>query len=101
MTTNPTRVRVSGPLAPHAAAFGEELIGRGYPPKRAGRHVQLLAQLSCWLEQEGLTAEEMTQERVAAFVEARRASYGDSPTVSWVLTLLGFLPALAGHPRCH
>jgi site-specific recombinase XerD len=98
MTTDPTRVRVSGPLAPHAAGFAEELIRRGYPPKRAGRHVQLLAQLSCWLEQEGLTAEDLTQERVAAFLEARRASYGESPTLSWVLTLLGFLPALAVAP---
>lgn len=98
MTTDPSRVRVSGPLAVHAVGFGEELTRRGYPLERAARHVQLLAALSRWLEEEGLTAE-LTEQRVAEFLEARRAEgYVEVPTVRWVMTLLGYLPALRVAP---
>lgn len=95
MTNDPTRVRVSGPLAVHAVGFGEELTRRGYPPERAARHVQLFAGLSRWLQAGGLTADDLTVERVAEFLEARRAEgYAEVPTVGWVVTLLGYLPAL-------
>lgn len=63
MTNDPTRVRVSGPLAVHAVGFGEELARRGYPPERTARHVQLLAGLSRWLQAGGLTADDLTAER--------------------------------------
>jgi len=99
MTNDPSRVRVSGPLAVHAVGFGQELTRRGYPPERAARHVQLLASLSRWLEREGLTAEELTAERVAGFLEVRRAEgYAEVPTLGWVITLFGFLPALRVAP---
>ncbi len=95
MTNDPSRVRVSGPWAVHAVGFGEELTRRGYPAERAARHVQLLAGLSRWLQAEGLTADDLTVERVAEFLEARRAEgYAEVPTVGWVITLLGYLPAL-------
>jgi integrase/recombinase XerD len=95
MTNDPTRVRVSGPLAEHAVGFGEELTRRGYPPERAARHVQLLAGLSRWLQADGLTADDLTAERVAEFLEARRAEgYAEVPTAGWVITLLGYLPAV-------
>ena len=54
MRFDPSRVRVSGPLATHAIVFGEQLLQAGYPPERAVRHVQLLAQLSRWMEARGL-----------------------------------------------
>ena len=73
MTREPSRVRVSGPLAKHAAGFGEELFRRGYPTERATRHVQLLAQLSRWLDRQGLGECDLIEERVAQFLEARRA----------------------------
>ncbi len=96
MTRNPNRVRIHGPLAVHAVGFAEELTRRGYPPERAVRHVQLLAHLSRWLEAEGLTSGELTEERVNAFLKARRAEgYAEVPTTRWVVTLLGYLPALS------
>ena len=99
MTTDPIRVRVSGPLAVHAVGFGEELTRRGYPPEGVARHVRLLAGLSRWLQAHGLTAEDLTAERVAEFLEARRAQgYAEVPTVGWAITLLGFLPALQVAP---
>jgi len=74
MTADPSRVRVSGPLAGQAAGFGEELIRRGYPPERAARHVGLLAGLSGWLDRQGLVGEGLTEERVAEFLATRRAA---------------------------
>ncbi|MGH7748873.1 MAG: tyrosine-type recombinase/integrase, partial [Candidatus Dormibacteria bacterium] len=99
MTVDPSRVWVSGPLAPYAPSFGEELLRRGYPPERAARHVGLLAGLSRWLERQGLSAADLTEERVAAFLSQRRAEgYSEVPTLRWAMTLLGFLPALGVVP---
>jgi site-specific recombinase XerD len=95
MTNDPFRVRVSGPLAGHAKGFGEELLRRGYPSERAARHVQLLAQLSRWMQRRGLDEGDLNEEKVAEFLSARRADgYCDNPSLSWVLTLLGFVPGL-------
>lgn len=95
MTNDPCRVRVSGPLAEHAMGFGKELLRRGYPVERAARHVQLLAQLSRWMECQGLGEQGLNEEKVAEFLRARRAvGYYDKPSLSWVLRLLGFVPGL-------
>lgn len=95
MTDDPCRVRVSGPLAEHAMSFGEELLKRGYPGERAARHVQLLAQLSRWMERQGLGERDLNEDNVAEFLRARRADgYYDKPSLSWVLGLLGFVPGL-------
>src|SRR5436190_14603522 len=95
MTTEPSRVRVRGPLAKHAVGFGDELFRQGYPPERATRHVQLLAQLSRWLERQGLGEHDLSEERVAQFLEARRADgYAETPTLRWALKLLSLVPAL-------
>ena len=99
MTTDPSRVRVRGPLAPYAPSFGAELLRRGYPPTSAARHVGLLAGLSSWLEGHQLTAGELSEERVAEFLSERRAEgYASVPTLSWAVTLFGFLPALGVVP---
>lgn len=95
MTADPSRVRVSGPLAGQAAGFGEELIRRGYPPERAARHVGLLAGLSGWLDRQGLGGEGLTEERVAEFLVARSAAgYAEVPSLRWAMTLLGWVPGL-------
>ena len=99
MEREPSRVRVSGPLARHAAGFAEELFRQGYPSERATRHVQLLAQLSRWLEGQGLGERDVSEERVAQFLEARRADgYAETPTLRWALKLLSFVPALEVAP---
>lgn len=95
MATDPFRVRVNGPLAEHRDGLARELMRRGYTPERASRHLQLLAQLSRWLEGQGLAASDLSEERVAEFLEARRADgYYEKPSLSWVMALLGFVPAL-------
>lgn len=95
MTNDPCRVRVTGPLAEHAMGFGEALLKRGYPGERAARHMQLLAQLSRWMERQGLGERDLNEERVAEFLRARCTDgYYDKPALSWVLRLLGFVPGL-------
>ncbi len=95
MTRDLSGVRVSGPLAGHAAGFGDELIRRGYPLERAARHVQLLAGVSRWLDAHGLSANELTEERVGEFLAFRRAEgYAEVPSSAWAMTLLGWVPGL-------
>ena len=99
MTMDPCRVRVSGPLAGYAAGFREELLACGYPGERAARHLQLLAQLSRWMDFQGLDDRDLSERRVADFLSARRADgYYDKPSLRWVLGLLGHVPGLEVAP---
>jgi integrase/recombinase XerD len=99
MTTHPNRVRVTGPLSVHAVSFGEELLRRGYPPEGAANRVHLLAHLSRWLHDQGLTGADLTEDRLAQFLEARRAAgYALVPTLRWAVTLLGWVPGLVVAP---
>ena len=92
---DPSRVRMRGPLADFTVGFAQELDRRGYPRERVTRHLQLFAHLSRWLEREGLAAEELNQERVAEYLETRRAQgYAEVPSQRWVTTLLGWVPGL-------
>src|SRR5260370_35443743 len=99
MTTDPYRVRVSGPLAVHAPALASELIRRGHAPERAARDVQLLAQLSRWMQGQGLAACDLSEETIAQFLAARTAAgYAEKYSTRWMLSLLGRAPPLTGTP---
>lgn len=67
-----SRVRVSGPLAGHAAGFAGFLAEAGYTPLSARNQVGVLAHLSRWMEGRGLGPGELTGERLAEFLVARR-----------------------------
>lgn len=56
------RVRLSGPLERYAVGFGAELLRRGYSRFTTRLHLQLLANLSRWLEAEGCDAGDVTPE---------------------------------------
>src|SRR5258708_39954056 len=99
MTTDPYRVRVSGPLAMHARELAGELLGRGHAPERAARHVQLLAQLSRWMQGQGLAACDLSEETIAQFLAARTAAgYAEKYSTRWMLSLLGRVPPLTVTP---
>ena len=70
---DPLRVRVTGPLARHAAGFRAELVARGYAPGSQALQLQLAAELSRWLEAQGLGVSDLTSERVEQFFQMRRA----------------------------
>jgi integrase/recombinase XerD len=64
----------SGPLAWHAAGYGSWLAARGYSRWTVSHRLWQLDLLSRWLERERLRPDELTCERVEAFVAARRAA---------------------------
>ena len=68
----PSRVRITGPLAPHAVGFRQRLGQYGYTPNAASNQLQLMAHVSRWLEGCGLGLDELTPERVEEFLAHRR-----------------------------
>jgi integrase/recombinase XerD len=68
-----SEVRVRGPLAGYAVGFAEFLAGQGYTPGSVRLQMHLVAQLSRWLDAEGLTAAGLTELEAERFVAARRA----------------------------
>jgi hypothetical protein len=48
------RKKFCGPLAPYVDGLREELSALAYAPSTVTSHLALWAQLSCWLERQGL-----------------------------------------------
>jgi integrase/recombinase XerD len=70
--SRPSRVRVTGPLAPFAAGFRQELAWQGYTLHSAGNQLQLMAHASRWLDAQELGVDELTPARVKEFLAHRR-----------------------------
>jgi hypothetical protein len=71
---SPDRVQVTGPLAAFNSGFAAELVRLGYRPNAAANQLQLMAHLSRWMTQRGLTADGLTASVLADFLAARRAA---------------------------
>jgi len=71
--TKVSRVRVLGPLAPFVAAFAAKLRDAGYTALSAVNQTRLVAHLSRWLEANGLGVGDLTDARIQAFLQSRRA----------------------------
>jgi integrase/recombinase XerD len=92
---DPSRVTVTGPLAPYARGFCERLSERGYAPDSAVAQVQLMAHLSRWMLSENLTAADLQLEEVEQFAHVRRAAgYGRYRSRVALNPLLDYLRAL-------
>jgi integrase/recombinase XerD len=74
MLTDPSRVRVTGPLSAFAAGFAAELTDQGYTPDSAGYQMRLMAHLSRWLLNKELGASDLRTVEVDRFLRARRAT---------------------------
>ena len=72
--TDPFKVRITGPLSSQAHGFATELIRVGYSPRTVRDHVYMLARVSRWLADEGLTAVQLTREVVDRFLLSRRTA---------------------------
>ncbi len=96
----PSRVRVKGPLEPYVDGFRQQLAGQGYSPWTAIAHMQLMAQVSCWLAAHRLGAGALTAAGVASFLQDRRAS-GQARRLSprGLVPLLGYLRGLGVAPE--
>jgi len=74
MLTDSSQVPVLGPLSAFGAGFADALAQQGYTPRAARNQIGLLAHLSSWLLDEGLSADELHTTAVERFVRARRAA---------------------------
>lgn len=69
-----TPVAVTGPLAPTAAGFRQELERLGYEWRSYDRQACLLAHLSLWMEARGIRPEGLTSSLIAEYLGERRRS---------------------------
>ena len=93
------RGAADGPLVPYVAGFGEELALLGYSGRAASQHLELLADLSAWLAQEGLAAAELTASQTARFLGGRRErGYRELITPVGAGSLLDYLIGLGVVP---
>jgi integrase/recombinase XerD len=58
-------------LAPYAAGFVVELVGRGYRPRSVRGQLELMAHLSRWLAEQRLELAALTHEEAERFLEVR------------------------------
>jgi site-specific recombinase XerD len=92
---------MTGPLAPFADAFAVELRGRGYTPLTTVSVLRQVAWMSRWLEARGLTAADLSGERVAEFLAWQRAGGGSPvsrPALRCLREVLHGLGVLAAEP---
>ena len=86
-----SRVLMTGPLAPFAEAYAAELRGRGYTSLTTVNELRQVGRVSRWLESRGLSAAELSVERVELFLIWQRA--GGRHRAEWsrpgLLCLLG------------
>lgn len=73
----PRNVRVTGPLAPYAAGFEENLAGQGYRSTRD--HLYVMAQVSRWLDGRKLGTGDLSATHVEQFLCWRRSAGYVSP----------------------
>lgn len=69
---DPSRIRITGVLAAHRQGLWAALLTLGYSPLSAANVLRLAAHLSRWLDEQGLSVEELTHELTEAFLDARR-----------------------------
>jgi integrase/recombinase XerD len=65
-------VVLSGPLAPFGEAFRVELDARGYTPRSVVPQLRQMGRLSCWLQEQALSAAELDERRVEEFLAVQR-----------------------------
>lgn len=98
--SSPSRVRVSGPLACYVTGFRAELEAQGYRPNAVSDQLRVFAHASRWLGKNGLEPEDLTHDRVVAFLSARRAEgYRLWRSEKGVAPLLGYLRGIGILPR--
>ena len=91
--------RVLGSLAPYAAGFADELVGRGYRPRSVSGQLELMAHLSRWLAEQDVEAGGLTVEMAGRFLQIRRETA--SSLMSWraLDPLVGYLRGLGVIPK--
>lgn len=85
-------VRVTGPLAMYADGFQADLAAQGYAVEPANRNLRTLAHVSRWMDDQGLSAGQLSTARLEEFLEARRREgYHHALSIRAVTPLIGYL----------
>ncbi len=92
------RTRFCGPIAPYVDGLRVELSTLGYAPSTVTSHVALWAQLSRWLERQGLDMFELTAAGIEEFLEERRQTHRYLYTIKALSPGLEFLRRLGAVP---
>jgi site-specific recombinase XerD len=87
-----------GPLAPYVDGLREELSALAYAPSTVASHLALWAQLSRWLEREGLELGDMTTGAIEGFLVERRERHGYLYTIKALSPGLEFLRRVGAVP---
>ena len=101
--SDPYRVRVSGPLAPFAHGFADELSRLGYTSLSAGLKMHLMARVDRWMAAQQLRPADLTGPVVERFLaDRRRAGYtihcsmrGLAPLVAYLRSVGTAIPPAA------
>jgi integrase/recombinase XerD len=72
-----SRVLITGPLAPYADAYRAELTRRGYTALSTVNELRQVRRLSGWMATSGMTAADLSAERVEEFLAHQRAQGRD------------------------
>jgi len=93
----PSRVRVTGPLEPFAEGFIAELQEAGYRPAAAAVQVRVLAHLSRWMKDEGVSRGELREPELERFGREHLARFA-SLRGAGIAVVLGYLRGLGAVP---
>jgi site-specific recombinase XerD len=92
--------RKAGQLWPHVEGYREWLKQRGYTPGTVRNMLKDLGQVGLWLSAEGLKAEDLNEERMAAFQSARRrVGRSRSPGPRAMVPLMSYLREAGAVPE--
>ncbi len=89
--SDPSRVRMSGPVVGFAEGLVHELRSLGYATTTASELMRLTAHLSRWLDASGLGLAELTPVVLDAFVTERRKSYVNLTSARALDPIVGYL----------
>ena len=79
-------------LGPQVEGYRAWLVQRGYTPSTVRNMLKDLGQVGRWLTVQDLEAQQLDEERIAAFISARRAAgYRRVPGIRAMVPLLSYL----------
>ncbi|MGO9901718.1 MAG: site-specific integrase [Solirubrobacteraceae bacterium] len=93
----PSRVRVTGPLEPFAEGFIAELEDSGYRPAAAAVQVRVLAHLSGWMQEQGVSPGGLREVELEAFRREHLDRFASLRGVG-IAVVLGYLRGLGVVP---
>lgn len=85
--------RLRGPLSADVESFGAELVRLGYSRTGGRQQMRLFVSLSGWLDDAGLSADDLDGAAIEAFLDARRAAREKLWSVRSLAPLMGLWQA--------